>query len=185
MSPVTLRVRARGPMTSPSGVRHTVQSEFADATSTGSKLLSTAASSYVRRAFGTYEKAWIERPPQFGGGAIVRRNTLNPRAHAAVHETGRGLRKGGPGGVAAIKNWIDLRGIVPKRGNTEKHRLDMARAIAWRLFLHGWPNLGSFKGGYYPGQPPKPVERAMKTQAGAVANVFTQATRRISRRLGS
>ncbi len=184
---MTLRYRiiARGPLTRPSDVRGTVQAEFASANDTASRLLTTAASGYVHRAFGTYQQAWTRRPTQFGRTRrlIVHDEANNPRIHAAVHETGRRPNTRA-GGVQQLMRWIVLRGAaLAKPGERDVSVLGMAIAISRKHAKEGWPNLGSFKGGYYPGRPPKPVERAMETQSAPVVNAFEQATRRIARRL--
>lgn len=174
----------RGPLFDRSGVRSTVRAEFGSANDTASKTLTTASSRNVVRAFGTYEKGWRNRPTRYGSRAIVTDVAENPQVHAAVHETTRraGTRAGG---VRQILNWIELRGIVPLRGNTPANRLGMAIGISKKHAREGWPNLGSFKSGYYPGQAPKPIERAMQTEAPAVLHTYEQAARRIARRLGA
>lgn len=178
-----IKITTKGPIFDRSGVRSIVQSEFASANRTASRTLTTAASGYVHRAFGEYEKGWRDRPTKFGTRTIVRDETVNPLVHAAVHETTRraGTRAGG---VSRIKAWIELRGIIPTRGNTDKNRLGFAIAISKKHAREGWPNLGSFKGGYYPGQAPAPVDRAMETQAATVLHAYDHAVSRIARRLG-
>lgn len=179
------RIIARGPLTRPSDVRSTVQAEFAAANRTASGLLTTAASGYVHRAFGTYARAWKSKPTKFGRTRrlIVRDESVNPMVHAAVHETGR-QPDTRAGGVRQLMNWIVLRGADLTRGGKTVSVLGMAIGISRKHAKEGWPNLGSFKGGYYPGRPPKPVERAMETQGAPVVHAFDQAVRRIARRLG-
>ena len=179
---MAIRVTVRGPLFS-GNVRSVVQAEFASANDNSSKLLTTAASSYVRRAFGGYEKGWKREPTRFGRRFIVRDRAFNPLVHAVVHETGRGIRKGGPGGVQQIKAWIKIRGLVPNRGTSDAAYEGFAKAIAFRHFREGWPNRGSFKGGYYPGRPPQPMQRAMETEAAPVEHAYENAARRIARRL--
>lgn len=181
---MALRVRVRGPLTSGSGVRRTVLAEFASANRTARQTLVTAASGYVRRASGAYERGWRNRPTRYGALVIVHDVAENPLVHASVHETGRAREKGGPGGRESIKNWIKLRGLVPRGGTSEKDYDRFAAGIAWKLYLQGWPNLGSFRGGYYPGRAPAPMDRAMETQAVPIRYAYEHAAARIARRLG-
>ena len=181
---MAIRVKVRGPLFDRSGVKRTVQAEFAAANRTARKTIVSAASGYVHRAFGTYERGWRDRPTRFGVLSIVHDVAENPMVHASVHETGRRREKGGPGGRDAIKQWIILRGLVPKSGTRDKDYDRFAAGIAWRHYKEGWPNRGSFKGGYYPGQPPTPMDRAMDTQAVPVRYAYEHAAARIARRLG-
>lgn len=178
-----LRITTKGPIFDRSGVRSVVRAEFGSANDTARKTLVTASNRYVVRAFGAYEKGWRDRPTRYGSRAIVTDVAENPRVHASVHETGRQPNTRA-GGVRQILNWIELRGIVPTRGNTAANRLGMAFGISRKHAKVGWPNLGSHKSGYYPGQAPKPIERAMQAEAPAVANTYEHAVRRIARRLG-
>ena len=175
-----IRVSAsvRGPLLAP--VRPVVHSEFHSANDTAATNVTTASSGFVRRASGAYERGWRRRPTRYGSRTIVVDTAYNPEVHASVHETGRraGTRAGG---VRAIQNWIEIRGLVPRRGTT----LGFAIAISRKLAREGWPNLGSFKGGYYPGQPPRPLERALNSEAASTRTQYQHAVARISRRLGN
>lgn len=179
-----IRVRAsvRGPLLAP--VRPVVHSEFAAANDTAATSTTDRASGYVRRAFGGYERGWRRRPTQYGSRVIVADAAYNVEIHAAVHETGRraGTRAGG---VTSIRNWILLRGITPKRGNSDGAVLGFAIAISRKHAREGWPNLGSFKGGYYPGQPPRPLERALAAEAAPTRTQYQNAAARVARRLGN
>lgn len=179
---MAIRVTVRGPLFS-GNVRSVVQAEFASANDNSSKLLTTAASSYVRRAFGGYEKGWKREPTRFGRRFIVRDRAFNPLVHAVVHETGRQPNTQA-GGVRQIMRWIVLRGAdIAPVGKKDVNVLGMAIAISKKHAKEGWPNRGSFKGGYYPGRPPQPMQRAMETEAAPVEHTYENAARRIARRL--
>lgn len=175
-----IRVSAsvRGPLLAP--VRPVVHAEFHSANDTAAANVTDRASGYVRRAFGDYERGWRRDPTRYGTRTIVADTARNITVHAAVHETGRRANTRA-GGVRQIQNWIELRGLVPRRGTT----LGFAIAISRKLAREGWPNLGSFKGGYYPGQPPRPLERALNTEAQSTTQQYRNAVARIARRLGN
>lgn len=176
---IRVSASARGPLLAP--VRPVVHSEFHSANDTAASNVTTASSGFVRRASGAYERGWRRRPTRYGTRTIVADEAYNPLVHASVHETARraGTRAGG---VRAIQNWIEIRGLVPRRGSTT---LGFAIAISRKHAKEGWPNLGSFKGGYYPGQPPRPLERALNSEAASTRTQYEHAVARISRRLGN
>ena len=166
-------------------MRPVVHSEFHSANDTAASTVTNRASSYVRRAFGGYERGWRRDPTRYGTRTIVADTARNLTVQAAVHETGRqaGTRAGG---VRQIMRWIVLRGIdLAPAGKKDVNVLGMAIAISKKHAKEGWPNLGSFKGGYYPGQPPRPLERALNSEAASTRTQYEHAVVRISRRLGN
>ena len=133
---IVMRATVRGALLRP--VRPVVHGEFASANNTSARLVTTRASGYVRRAFGTYERGWRRRPTRYGSRTIVTDEAYNREVHASVHETGRraGTRAGG---VQNLMRWIVLRGAdLTKGGKNGESRSGVRMSANRRAEIERW-----------------------------------------------